>query len=119
MTQSHQNSADIKRFFLPRWLTKVAWVIGALVLIWFLLPVFLNESFVVGLHHFNQSTSVLFTLIRWTCYAMAIALGPRLIEKKRKTLMPAEDKKHLRWMLVRVFFIYDVIFAFDLFGWRA
>jgi hypothetical protein len=119
MTQSHQNSAGIRRFFLPRWLANVAWVIGALGLIWFLLPVFLSESFVVGLHHFNQSTSVVFTLLRWACYAIAIALGPRLIEKKRKTPMTDADKKHLRWMLVRVFFIYDVIFAFDLFGWRS
>ncbi len=119
MTQPHQNIASIKRLVLPRWLTMSAWVITSLVLIWFLLPIFLNESFVVGLHHFNQSTSVLFTLLRWTCYAMAITLGPRLIEKKRKTPMPVEDKKHLRWMLLRVFFIYDVIFAFDLFGWRT
>lgn len=119
MTQSNQNPTDLKRFALPHWLIMAAGLIGALALIWFLLPVFLNESFVVGLHHFNQSTSVLFTLLRWTCYAMAITLGPRLIEKKRKTPMPADDKKHLRWMLLRVFFIYDVIFAFDLFGWRS
>ena len=90
-----------------------------IVVVWVLLPHLINEPFVRGLTQFNEKTRITFTALRWGFYAAAIGFGPVLIERKRGTPMTPEDKKSLRWMLVRVFVIYDVIFAFDLLGWRA
>ena len=112
-------TSGLKKAFSRRWLLNAA--IGGVVIsvFWMLLPHLLNEPVVRGLRQFNDGTRLTFTALRWSFYLAAIGFGPALITRKRSTAMAPEDKKSLRWMMVRVFVVYDLIFAFDLFGWRS
>jgi hypothetical protein len=113
------NSMGLKKLFSPKMLKGLLITCAAIAVFLLCLPLMLNEPFVRGLHEFNESSRWVFTGLRWGFYLAVLAYAPWLIERKRGSAMTPEDKKSLRWMFVRVFVLYDLIFAFDLFGWRA
>jgi hypothetical protein len=122
LSASQSNPTGLKRFFSSKVVMGLLIACAAIAVFLLCLPLMLNETFVRGLHQFNDDSRVAFTGLRWGFYLAVMAYAPRIIERKRGTAMPLEDKKSLRWMLLRVFVIYDLVFAFDLFdlfGWRA